>query len=156
MGVEAGVDSNGRKNRSGTGIESLISESVSALVAENQGRKFKAGADNSFLSSQWGHEVNTGSAKRIFDFAVEANGKLILMEVNIYGGGGSKLKSVAGEFIGLNERLSDQGATLVWVTDGLGWLTTKGALRNSFDSMDYILNLNLLRQGALEQIIQNS
>jgi type II restriction enzyme len=156
VGVEAGVDSNGRKNRSGAGMESLIEEAVQALVSENPGWRYKAGANNAFLASNWGQKVDTGNAKRIFDFAIQAGSKLVLIEVNIYGGGGSKLKSVAGEFIGLHEHLQNQGITLVWVTDGLGWLTTKRALHDSFLEMHHILNLSLLRQGALAQIMNSA
>lgn len=156
LGVEAGVDSNGRKNRSGTGMENLIEKQVLALVDQNPGWDYLARAGQNQIQTRWGISSHTGEASRVFDFAIMAGSKLILLEVNIYGGGGSKLKSVAGEFIALHESLKPTGATLVWITDGFGWLTTKKALRDSFNQMDYVLNLELLTQGALSQVIQQS
>lgn len=156
LGVEAGVDSNGRKNRSGTGMENLIEEQVEELVGRNHGWKYLPRVSQHQLQSQWGISSVTGEATRVFDFAILADTKLILLEVNIYGGGGSKLKSVAGEFVTLNQNLKGTGATLVWITDGLGWRTTKKALRDSFNSMDYVFNLNLLSQGALAQVIEQA
>jgi type II restriction enzyme len=153
LGVEAGVDSNGRKNRSGTGMENLIEEQVRELVDRNPGWKYLPRVSQQQLQSQWGISSVTGEATRVFDFAILADTKLVLLEVNIYGGGGSKLKSVAGEFVTLNQNLKASGATLVWVTDGLGWTSTKRALRDSFNNMDYVINLSLLSQGALEEII---
>ena len=44
-------------------------------------------------------------------------------ETNYYGGGGSKLKAVAGEFTELSQFVvtSDDDVEFVWVTDGQGW-----------------------------------
>jgi type II restriction enzyme len=85
---------------------------------------------------------------------IHANGKLFLIEVNIYGGGGSKLKSVAGEFITLHEQLKSSPATFVWITDGFGWKKTRRQLEDSFSSIDHIINLRLLSEGALEEIVK--
>ena len=45
------------------------------------------------------------------------------METNYYGGGGSKLKAVAGEFTELSQFVvtSEDNVEFVWVTDGIGW-----------------------------------
>jgi type II restriction enzyme len=60
---------------------------------------------------------------------------------------------VAGEFVTLHEQLKSTSATFVWITDGLGWKTTRRQLEDSFGSIDHIINLRLLSEGALEEII---
>jgi type II restriction enzyme len=154
LGVEAGVDSNGRKNRSGTGMETLIEKHITEIVSRNPGWDYLARPTLKKIEEVWGLSVQLGNARRTFDFVIFANGKLFVIEVNIYGGGGTKLKSVAGEFVTLNEQLKSTSATFIWITDGLGWNTTRRQLKDSFSSIDHILNLRLLSEGALEEIVK--
>ncbi len=80
------------------------------------------------------------------------NGKeLIIFETNFYGGGGSKLKSTAGEYRNLFDTL-DNKFKFVWITDGAGWLTTTRPLGDTFNHNDYVFNLAMLEQGILEVI----
>jgi type II restriction enzyme len=153
LGVEAGVDSNGRKNRSGTGMETLIEKQIAEIVSRNPGWEYLARPTLKKIEETWGVSVQLGNARRTFDFVIFAKGKLFVIEVNIYGGGGTKLKSVAGEFVTLHEQLKSTSATFVWITDGLGWKTTRRQLEDSFGSIDHIINLRLLSEGALEEII---
>jgi len=153
LGVEAGVDSHGRKNRSGTGMETLIEKHIAEIVSRNPGWDYLARPTLKKIEEVWGVSVQLGNASRTFDFVIFAKGKLFVIEVNIYGGGGTKLKSVAGEFVTLNEQLKSTSATFIWITDGLGWKTTRGQLKDSFSAIDHILNLRLLSEGALEEIV---
>jgi type II restriction enzyme len=154
LGVEAGVDSNGRKNRSGTGMETLIEKQIAEIVSRNPGWEYLARPTLKKIQETWGVSVQLGNARRTFDFVILAKGKLFVIEVNIYGGGGTKLKSVAGEFVTLHEQLKSTSATFVWITDGLGWKTTRRQLEDSFSSIDHIINLRLLSEGALEEIVK--
>ncbi|MGQ7652738.1 DpnII family type II restriction endonuclease, partial [Streptococcus suis] len=98
-GVEAGLDSNARKNRSGTTMEGILERTV-ARVCKEYGLEFKAQATAPFIKDNWGIEVPVDKSERRFDVAVFSKDKhkLWLIETNYYGGGGSKLKAVAGEF----------------------------------------------------------
>jgi type II restriction enzyme len=156
LGVEAGVDSNGRKNRSGTGMETLIEKQIAEIVSRNPGWEYLARPTLKKIEETWGVSVQLGNARRTFDFVIFAKGKLFVIEVNIYGGGGTKLKSVAGEFVTLHEQLKSTSATFVWITDGLGWKTTRRQLEDSFGSIDHIINLRLLSEGALEEIVKKN
>jgi type II restriction enzyme len=156
LGVEAGVDSNGRKNRSGTGMETLIEKQIAEIVSNNPGWEYLARPTLKKIEETWGVSVQLGNARRTFDFVIFAKEKLFVIEVNIYGGGGTKLKSVAGEFVTLHEQLKSTSATFVWITDGLGWKTTRRQLEDSFGSIDHIINLRLLSEGALEEIVKNN
>lgn len=153
LGVEAGIDSNGRKNRSGFAMESLIEAEISSMVDKHKGWQYMKQATEAKISDLWGVKASGPKSTRRSDFALLAEDKLTLIEVNIYSGGGSKLKAVAGEFITLAQQLRDKSIKLVWITDGLGWKTALRPLKNAFDEMDFIFNFELLQLGALEEAI---
>ncbi|MBM3324076.1 MAG: hypothetical protein FJY66_00245 [Calditrichaeota bacterium] len=44
------------------------------------------------------------------------------------------------------------GLTFVWVTDGQGWNSSKGMLRQAIENIDYIFNFELLERGALAKL----
>ncbi|MEI7961455.1 MAG: DpnII family type II restriction endonuclease, partial [archaeon] len=76
-----------------------------------------------------------------------------LIETNFFNGGGSKLKSVCGEFKSLFNELKQQEIELIWVTDGKGWETTKRPLEESFNNNNYIFNLNQLENDILKEAL---
>ena len=154
FGVEVGLDSNGRKNRGGTLMEQIVEVLVHNSVSKNTNLYFMSQASPSRIKSQWGYHVEFDKSARSYDFAVfnKSTKKLFLIETNFYNGGGSKLKSVCGEFKTLHNELSSQGIEMIWVTDGKGWLTTQRPLEETFKNNDYVLNLYLLKKGILDEI----
>jgi len=78
---------------------------------------------------------------------------LYLIETNYYSGGGSKLKSVAGEFSNLFSVVKNDDVGFIWVTDGKGWLTSKRPLLEAFNIVDYIININMINNGLLDEIL---
>ncbi|WP_317856042.1 type II restriction endonuclease [Chakrabartyella piscis] len=152
IGVEVGLDTNARKNRSGTAMENLTEVYVKS-ICDKHDYKYIAQATANKIKQEFGKEVNTDKADRHFDFAVDTGDMLYLMEVNYYGGGGSKLKSVSGEFSSLFELVKNDRTGFIWVTDGEGWLTAKRPLRETFDVTDYIMNINMIERGLLEEIL---
>ncbi|MFW6220599.1 MAG: DpnII family type II restriction endonuclease [Nanoarchaeota archaeon] len=46
-----------------------------------------------------------------------------------------------------------QGIDLIWITDGLGWKTTKKSLFETFLHNDYLINIELVKKGVLKDII---
>lgn len=153
LGVEAGVDSNGRKNRSGTAMENLIEDEIRGLVKKHNGWDYLSQATAVSIKNKWGIELPGKPSARRSDFAILADKKVVLVEVNIYGGGGSKLKSVAGEFMDLAMRLSNDEIKMIWITDGPGWLTALRPLRQAFAQLDFIFNLDLIRHGAMSEAV---
>src|SRR3989338_685767 len=122
MGVEVGLDSNGRKNRGGSLMEEIV-ESVIRDLCNKNGFEYLSQARATVIKSKWGVDVRVDKSERSFDFAVfnPKNKKVKLFEVNFYNGGGSKLKAVCGEFKSLHTELKNQNIDFIWVTDGLGW-----------------------------------
>lgn len=151
IGVEAGLDSNGRKNRGGTAMEE-ISEAYIRRICEQHGYEYLAQANAKAIKMKFGYDVPIDKSSRIYDFVVNTPSGLTIIEVNYYGGGGSKLKATAFEYKGLQDVLRDK-FQFVWITDGAGWPSTARPLRETFSHNDFVINLDLLEQGALEEIL---
>ena len=152
IGVEVALDTNARKNRSGTAMENLTEVYVKA-ICEKQGFRYIAQATAAKIKQEFSKDVSTDKADRHFDFAIDTGAMLYLLEVNYYGGGGSKLKSVAGEFSNLFSLVKNETTGFIWVTDGEGWLTAKRPLSETFNMTDYVMNINMIEQGLLEEIV---
>ena len=154
-GVEAGLDSNARKNRSGTTMEGILERHVSKLASE-LGLEWKAQATAAYIKEKWNIEVPVDKSERRFDVAVYSakNNKLWLIETNYYGGGGSKLKAVAGEFTELSQFVvqSKDDVEFVWVTDGQGWKTAHLPLSEAFGHIVNVFNLNMLKNNYLHDL----
>jgi type II restriction enzyme len=152
IGVEVGLDSNGRKNRSGTMMESIVEVFIEECCRTNNA-DFITQATAEKIKAKWDLPVAMDKSSRIIDFAINQNRKLYFIEVNFYSGGGSKLKSTATEYCEMYERYHKQGIEFIWITDGAGWHSAEKPLREYFDKADYLLNLEMLRNGILKQII---
>jgi type II restriction enzyme len=153
IGVEAGLDSNGRKNRSGTSMESVVEAYLEGFV-KNRKLEFIPQATPRKIKELWGFDVPVDKSSRSFDFAISDGDLLVLMEVNFYGGGGSKLKATAGEYKGLYDLLNIPNVKFVWITDGEGWRTTKLPLKSAYEHIDYVWNLNWLSRGYLDDLFK--
>lgn len=154
FGVETGLDSNARKNRSGTMMEILVWDFI-ADFCQKKNYQYKEQATVKWILENWWVKIESDKSARRFDFAIFTGKKVYLFETNFYGGGGSKLKAVAGEFSGLYSFLGRQDVQLLWITDGLGWKTTLRPLEDAYNATNgNIYNLAMLKEGILEQLIK--
>lgn len=157
-GVEAGLDSNARKNRSGSTMEKILNRNIEG-VSGKLNLQYKSQATAKFIKDNWNITIQVDKSDRRFDEAVfdPRIGRLWLIETNYYGGGGSKLKATAGEFITLNGLVSnlENSINFVWVTDGQGWHTAKSPLLEAFAHIKYIFNLKMLKYGYLEKLFES-
>jgi type II restriction enzyme len=152
FGVEVGLDSNGRKNRTGTAMEGLA-EIFIKNISNKHGFKYMVQATPTRIKAEWGYDVTVDRSERRFDFAVNTGKKLFLVETNFYGGGGSKLKATAGEYKTLYDVAAGDGHEFIWITDGVGWHTANRPLEETFNHNKYILNLKMIEFGVLEDIL---
>ena len=151
IGVEAGLDSNARKNRGGHAMEDIVEVFIQDLCKKDGIRYLKeANADK--IRQEFGYDVPVDKSSRRYDFVIDNGKELFLIETNFYGGGGSKLKSTAGEYRNLSDVL-DGKFKFFWITDGSGWKTTARPLRETFNHNDYVFSLSMLEQGILDQVI---
>ena len=151
IGVEAGLDSNGRKNRGGHAMENIIEVFISDLCGRKGFRYLKeANADK--IKAELSYDVPIDRSSRRYDFVIDNGRELFIIETNFYGCGGSKLKSTAGEYRNLFDILKGK-YKFIWITDGCGWKKTARPLRETFDHNDYLLSLSMLEKGVLEHLL---
>lgn len=151
IGVEAGLDSNGRKNRSGHSMESIVEVFIQD-VCNKKGYQYLKEANAKSIKEAFNIDVPVDKSSRRYDFVIKTTTEIIIFEVNFYGGGGSKLKSTAGEYRNLYDVLGDQ-FRFIWITDGIGWQKSSRPLYETFKHNDYLLSLSMLEKGILERIV---
>jgi type II restriction enzyme len=151
IGVEAGLDSNGRKNRGGHSMEEIVEVFISD-ICRKKGYKYLKEANADKIKSEFDYIVPVDKSSKRYDFVIDNGNELLIIETNFYGGGGSKLKSTAGEYRNLFDVLEDK-YKFIWITDGYGWKSTTRPLRETFDHNDYLFTLSTLEKGVLESLL---
>lgn len=153
IGVEVGLDSNGRKNRGGTLMEEIVGLFLEDFCKQNN-LKYIPQASPSKIKLKWNFDIVVDKSERSFDFAIynPQSNKIKLFETNFYNSGGSKLKAVCGEFRSLYDELKRQNIEFIWITDGLGWHTARRPLEETYNHNDYVFNLSMLEDGALNEL----
>lgn len=152
FGVETGLDSHARKNRSGDLMELIVYDILDVFTQKNSNFSFIKQANSKKIKEKLGYDVKKDVSDRISDFALldREKNKLYLIEVNLYGSGGTKLKSVAGEFEKVNNFILNQNIEFVWVSDGVGWKTAGNPWMEAFNNNKYTFNLNQFKEFLLE------
>ena len=138
FGVETGLDSNARKNRSGHVMENVVAE-----IFNDNGIPYRT----EVYSSEWPEITDAlGDDEKRFDFVVETADKTYLIEVNFYSGGGSKLNEVARSYSDIAPKINAvDGFEFVWITDGIGWNSAKNKLQEAFNIIPSIYNLTSIQ-----------
>ena len=158
LGIEVGLDSNGRKNRGGHLMENLVESYIEKAGFVKDKNYFKEmylkDIENKWnldLSAMSGNKVST---KR-FDFVIKTNNQVYVIETNFYSGGGSKLNETARSYKMLAEESKNvNGVTFIWVTDGLGWKGARKNLEETFNELETLYNINDLDNKILTTIIK--
>lgn len=156
LGVEVGLDSNGRKNRGGHLMEDLVEEYIIKAGYKKNETYFKEMylADiekkwNMDLSAMSGNNVST---KR-FDFVIKTTKQVYVIETNFYSSGGSKLNETARSYKMLAEESKKvDGVTFIWFTDGEGWIGARKNLEETFNTLETLYNIDDLDNGVLENL----
>ena len=134
FGIETGLDTNARKNRSGHIMEGMVAE-----LFERRGIAYR----QEVYSSEWPAITKVlGDDEKRFDFVVETQEKTFLIEVNFYSGGGSKLNEVARSYSDIAPKINAvDGFEFVWITDGIGWKSARNKLQEAYNIIPRIYNL---------------
>ena len=157
MGIEVGMDTNGRKNRTGHVMEDLV-ESYLVKAGLVKGTSYFKEMLKSEVEEKFDVDLsaisNNGKTEKRFDFVLYVNGHVYACECNFYGSSGSKLNETARSYKNLAiEAKEIEKFTFVWFTDGIGWKDAKHNLEETFDNMETIYNLKDLDDGALEKLL---
>lgn len=134
FGIETGLDTNARKNRSGHIMENRI-----AQILDSHRIPYRQEVYSSEFPSI---SKVLGDDEKRFDFVIETHQTIYLIEVNFYSGGGSKLNEVARSYSELAPKINSvHGFEFVWITDGIGWLSAKNKLQEAYNIIPSIYNL---------------
>ena len=134
FGIETGLDSNARKNRSGRIMESMV-----AHIFNKNGVEFR----QEVYSTEWPQLQRVlGDDEKRFDFVVNGANTTYLIEVNFYSGGGSKLNEVARSYSDIAPKINNvPGFEFVWITDGIGWKSARNKLQEAYNIIPSVYNL---------------
>ena len=133
FGIETGLDTNARKNRSGHIMENTV-----AKILEDNGVTFR----QEVYSSEFPELSVLGTDEKRFDFYIKTPAKKYLIEVNFYSGGGSKLNEVARAYTELAPKVNSvKGFEFVWITDGIGWRSARNKLEEAYNTIPSVYNL---------------
>lgn len=163
FGVEAGLDSNARKNRGGKQNEDILSHYLELMCKKDDELEYSTQATADAIMKRWNAYVPEILEKgrkggRRYDGAVynKATKKVLICETNFYGGGGSKLKAVSGEFSDLYATSLGpaKNVEFAWISDGPGWDTAKNPLFEAFQIIPNIFNLKMVQEGMLKELIK--
>ena len=155
LGVEVGMDTNGRKNRTGDVMEDLV-ESYLIKAGLIKNKTYFKEMYKSDIEKKFGLDLsaisNDGKTEKRFDFVfIGAFGQIFACECNFYGSSGSKLNETARSYKNLAiESKNIKGFNFVWFTDGIGWNTAKHNLEETFDVLDNLFNINDLDNSCLD------
>ncbi len=158
LGVECGLNSNARKNRGGHLMEDLVEKFIQKAGFEKDKTYFKEmylqdierrwKLDMSFIS-------NKNQATKRFDFVIKTEKCIYGIETNFYASGGSKLNETARSYKMIAEEAEKViGFEFVWFTDGMGWISARNNLKETFDNMEHIYNIADMKNGIIEEMFK--
>jgi len=158
LGVETGLDSNGRKNRGGHLMEDLVESYIIKAGYKKNVSYFKEMYIHEIIEN-WGIDLskisNQGKMEKRFDFVIKTQKMIYGIETNFYASNGSKLNETSRSYKTLAQEVSGiPDFEFVWFTDGKGWFAAKNNLEETFDIMRHLYNINDLENGIINNALQ--
>ncbi len=157
LGIETGLDSNGRKNRGGHQMEDL----VEAYIKKSGVKEYYKEMYLTEIEKKWNVDLSAisgnGTSTKRFDFVVKTDNMIYVIETNFYGGngGGSKLNETARSYKMISQEADTiEGVTFVWFTDGTAWRSARRNLEETFNVMENIYNINDMEKGIMTKIFK--
>lgn len=156
-GVETGLDSNGRKNRGGHQMEDLVERYIKKAGFIKDVNYFKE-LKTTEMEKMWNLDLsvlsNKGKVVKRFDFVIKTESTIYAIETNFYASQGSKLNETARSYKMIAQEAEEiEGFKFVWFTDGLGWQSARENLRETFDIMEHIYNIDDLENDIISEVI---
>lgn len=155
-GVEAGMDSNARKNRSGKMGELYLESLLNSIATKPEWLTYGQ-TSAKYVKEEFGITLDKSFNNRKFDGSLynTRRKKLYLFEVNNFNSTGSKSKASATEFINLSNRLAMTNNEFIYITDGVGWDSDKSHLFEAMKHIGKVFNYNMVEDGYLEDYLFN-
>lgn len=158
LGIETGLDSNGRKNRGGHLMEDFVEKYIIKSGFKKNKTYFKE-MNLSAVQKKWGIDLsplsNNGKTVKRFDFVVKTETQIYVIETNFYASNGSKLNETARSYKMLSKEADTiKGCTFVWFTDGTGWTSARNNLQETFDIMENIYNIDDIEHNIMNEVFK--
>ena len=155
-GIEVGMDTNSRKNRTGDIMEDLVEQHFLKLGLIKNKNYFKE-MTKTEIENKFHIDLskisNNGKTEKRFDFVIFSNNHIYACECNFYSSQGSKLNETARSYKNLAlEAQNINNFSFIWFTDGIGWKGARHNLEETFDVLNDIYNINDLNNGILDKI----
>lgn len=155
-GVETGLDSNGRKNRGGHLMENVVEKFIQKAGFIKNKNYFKEMYIHE-ITEKWNINLsaisNEGRMEKRFDYVVKTKNQIYVIETNFYGSGGSKLNETARSYKQIAQEVATiPGVTFVWFTDGKGWNSARNNLRETFDVLETIYNIQDMEMDIMKKL----
>lgn len=152
LGIETGLDSNGRKNRGGHQMEDLVEGFIKKTGIEYYKEMYLTE-----IESKWRVDLSAisaeGTSTKRWDFVVKTKSTIFVIETNFYSGGGSKLNETARSYKMIAEESRHvSGVEFIWITDGGGWKSARRNLEETFNTMKHLYNISEMENGIFEQL----
>ncbi|MGB9795034.1 DpnII family type II restriction endonuclease [Caldisericum exile] len=141
LGVEVGLDTNARKNRSGDIFEKMCQQKIKKFISTANYLIIENDSNFSLYPI-----VSKGRGKgKTHDVVIyKEKSPILVIECNFYNVTGSKPISIAESYIEMNRAAQENGIDFLWVTDGPAWHQMKEPLLRSMKEIDWILNFKML------------
>ena len=154
FGVEVGMDTNARKNRSGNAMELILAPLMEQTKTELDLKLFTQKQFGT-IESEIGISFPDLIKNKKFDFLFVKNGKALNVEVNYFFGGGSK-QEIINSYIDRQNKLKSVGAEFMLITDGQAWnRNINNELDSGFNSLNFVLNLSFVRRGFFDEVLKS-
>jgi type II restriction enzyme len=154
LGIETGLDSNGRKNRGGHQMEDLVEGFIKKTGSEYYKEMYLTDIEN-----KWNVDLSAisaeGTSTKRWDFVVKTSSTIFVIETNFYSGGGSKLNETARSYKMIAEETKGiPNVEFVWVTDGGGWRSARRNLEETFNVLEHLYNISDMEQGVFSSLFK--
>ena len=156
LGIEVGLDSNGRKNRGGHLMENLVEDYIKRAGYIKDKNYYKE-IYTKDIKAKWNIDLISISGKKQaskrWDYVIKTDKQLYVIETNFYASKGSKLNETARSYELIAQKVKKiNGVTFIWITDGVGWNYAKNNLEETFNELETLYNINDLENGVLNNL----
>lgn len=145
LGVEAGLDTNSRKNRGGD----WMTAEVVKILKEGEVTKGISWESEVRLSKLPELGDVSPEEDKIVDFVIRLpDQKVYIIESNFFNDAGSKQSEVVRSYSKVSKfitNLSGRKVDFIWITDGGGWKKQKKLLLNAKESVSILFNLKMFK-----------
>lgn len=153
-GVEVGLDSNARKNRTGEIMEDLVERQL-VMSGYKEGISYFKQFNSKIVEEKFNVDLSSIGNKK-FDFVIKDGLELYLVEVNFYSSSGSKPNETARSYENLAEKINQiPHVHFVWITDGAGWKNSKSNLEKVFRVLPRLYNLSEIRERGIKRLLND-